>query len=249
MNFNSLVWKEMLRRPGHSFTALLVVALGVSALVAVESVVSSSEQNVANQMTQLGANILVLPDGVTLQDYYGADSHGKTLPEEYVARITMAQKVGVEELSPKLTIQSKLADREIVLTGILPRTEFYKQSAWQSVNLMSVGITENAVGKKHEGCNGRACHILNQDKTDLASYATTRIVHELDQDQALVGADLADAEQIKVGQRITLEGESCRVSGILPATGTSDDGRIFAHLHRVQELSDVGPVVNVIEVM
>ena len=40
MSFHSMVWKEMLRRPGHSLTALLIVALGVSALVAVESVVA-----------------------------------------------------------------------------------------------------------------------------------------------------------------------------------------------------------------
>ena len=94
-----------------------------------------------------------------------------------------------------------------------------------------------------------ASNILNQDKTDLSSYASTRIVHELEQDEALVGADLADAEQIEVGQEIEIEGETFTVSGILPATGTTDDGRVFAHLHRVQDMADVGPVVNVIEVM
>ena len=40
-----------------------------------------------------------LPEGVTLQDYHAADAHGKSLPEEYVTRITLAKKVGVEELA------------------------------------------------------------------------------------------------------------------------------------------------------
>ena len=39
------------------------------------------------------------------------------------------------------------------------------------------------------------------------------------------------------------------VAGILPATGTTDDGRLFAHLHRTQELHGAGAIVNVIEVM
>ena len=249
MSFHSMVWKEMLRRPGHTVTALLIVALGVSALVAVESVVASSEQKVASQMQQLGANILILPEGVTLQDYHAADAHGRSLPEEYVTRITLAQKVGVEELAPKLSVPAELGGDSIVVTGILPRTEFYKKSAWQSVDLLTAGLGDSAVGKKHEGCGGRSCQIATADKTDLSSYATTRIVHELDMDAALIGADLAKSQGIKAGQKIQLLGAKFRVAGILPATGTSDDGRVLAHLHRVQELADTGPIVNVIEVM
>lgn len=239
----------MLRRPGHSLTALLIVALGVSALVAVESVVTSSEQMVATQMQQLGANILILPDGVTLQDYYAADAHGQSLPEEYVTRIVLAQKIGVEELAPKLSIPAELGGESIVVTGILPRTEFYKKSAWQSVDLLTAGLGESAVGKKHEGCGGRSCQIATADKTDLSSYAATRIVHELDTDSALIGIDLAKSQGVKEGQSIRILGATFRVAGVLPATGTSDDGRVLAHLHRVQELAGTGPIVNVIEVM
>jgi putative ABC transport system permease protein len=249
MSFHSLVWKEMLRRPGHSLTALLIVALGVSALVAVESVVGSSEQKVASQMQQLGANILILPEGVTLQDYHAADAHGQSLPEEYVTRITLAQKVGVEELAPKLSVRAEVGGDSIIVTGVLPRTEFYKKSAWQSVDLLTADLGDSGVGKKHEGCKGRSCQIATAHKTDISSYATTRIVHELDMNAALVGADLAKSQGIKKGQSIRILGAKFRVAGILPATGTSDDGRVLAHLHRVQELADTGPIVNVIEVM
>ena len=248
MSFHSMVWKEMLRRPGHTLTGLLIVALGVAALVAVESVVASSEQKVASQMQQLGANILILPEGVTLQDYHAADSHGKSLPEEYVARITLAQKVGVEELAPKLSVPAELEGESIVVTGILPRTEFYKQSAWQSVDLLTSSLDVSAIGKKHEGCAGRACQIASADKTDIKSYSSTRIVHSLDQDAALIGADLAKTQGIKAGQSISVLGANLRVAGVLPATGTSDDARVLAHLHRVQDLANTGPIVNVIEV-
>lgn len=249
MSFHAMVWKEMLRRPGHTLTGLLIVALGVAALVAVESVVGSSEQKVASQMQQLGANILILPEGVTVQDYHAADAHGKSLPEEYVSRIALAQKVGVEELAPKLSVPGELKGTPVVVTGILPRTEFYKKSAWQSVNLLTTGLGENSLGKAHEGCGGRACQLASADKTDLRSYASTRIVHSLEMDAALVGADLAESRGIEEGQDITVLGATFQVAGILPPTGTSDDGRILAHLHRVQEVAQTGPIVNVIEVM
>ena len=44
-------------------------------------------------------------------------------------------------------------------------------------------------------------------------------------------------------------GGTSSTTGADGTTGTTDDGRVFAHLHRVQELADAGPVVNVIEIM
>ena len=249
MSIYTMTLKEMFRRPGHSLTALMIVAVGITALIAVESIVTSSEKKVAGQMQQLGANILVLPEGVTLHDYHSADAHGKSMPEEYVTRITLAQAVGVEELAPKLSVPAELKGQPIVVTGILPRTEFYKKSAWQSVDLLTAGISPSAVGTKHEGCGGNSHQIAAADKTDLSSYATTRVVHELDMDALLLGADLAKSKGICTGDSLTVLGAKFQVAGILPATGTSDDGRVLAHLHRVQELAETGPIVNVIEVM
>lgn len=245
----SLIWTEMVRRPGPSITALVVVALGVSALVAVESVASSSEKKISSQMQQLGANILVLPKDVSLQDYYAADTHGKSIPEEYASRIALAQLTGIEELSPKLTIDCEWNSAPTVLTGILPRTEFYRKSSWQTVDLLSMGLDPIGVGTKHAGCNGRSCQISTGEKTELSSYASTRIVHELDQKSLLVGSDLAARHGVEAGQKVELLGGTFTVAGVLPATGTTDDGRLFAHLHRVQELHGSGAVVNVIEVM
>lgn len=252
MRLFGMVWSEMVRRPGPSIAALVVVAVGVSALVAVESVASSSEARIAGQMKTLGANILVLPEETTLQDYYAADSHGESLPEEYSSRITLAQLTGVEELSPRLTVECELDGDSVVLTGVLPRKEFYEQSSWQSMDLLMADLEQvetGGLGRKHEGCDGRACQLSTEEKVDLASYATTRIVHELDADALLVGADLAEARGLEGGETVRLLNADFRVAGILPRTGTVDDARLLGHLHRVQDVSGAGPVVNVIEVM
>jgi len=249
MTLRSLVWKELAQRPASTVTALLAVALGVAALLSVQSLADSSEAKVAGQLTQLGANVLVLPEGVGLQDYYAADLHGKTLPEEYATRIILAQKVGVEELAPKLCVNTELNGHPQVVTGILPRTEFQKKAAWGSVDLMMEGLEFDALGKEHEGCQGRACQLPPEDADDLRSYAQTHVVHDLPSDALIVGSDVARRDNLVEGDQIRLYGEPFQVAAILPETGTLDDGRIFAHLHTVQRLSETGPVVNVIEVM
>jgi putative ABC transport system permease protein len=249
MTLRSLVWKELAQRPAPTITALLAVALGVAALVSVQSLADSSEAKIGAQLQQLGANVLVLPEGVGLQDYYAADLHGKTLPEEYATRIALAQKVGVEELVPKLCVTTELNGRPQVVTGILPRSEFQKKAAWGSVDLMLDGLEDHSLGAAHEGCQGRACALPSADADDLRSYAQTHVVNDLPANALLVGADVARRETIIEGTTLKLYGEEFQVAAVLPETGTLDDGRLFAHLHTVQRLAATGPVVNVIEVM
>ena len=62
--------------------------------------------------------------------YYGADMHGKTMPEEYVTRLALARMPGVENLAPKLCADASVDSIPITLTGILPRSEFQAKTAW-----------------------------------------------------------------------------------------------------------------------
>ncbi|MCG6158231.1 ABC transporter permease [Rubinisphaera margarita] len=249
MTFRSLVWKEILQRPAPTIAALLAVALGVAALVSVQSIASSSEAQVARQMNELGANLLVLPKSADLQDYYAADLHNETLPEEYVTTIILAQAVGVEEMAPKLCLPTSIDDQEVTLTGILPRTEFFQKSSWQSVDLMFQEMEQTELGSKHQNCTGRTCQLTSGDMRDLKSYAKTRVVHDLAPFSILVGADAARELELKEEDEVEILGETFTVAAVLPASGTVDDQRVFAHLHTVQDLSGMGPVVNVIEVM
>jgi putative ABC transport system permease protein len=249
MTLRSLVWKELAQRPAPTITALLAVALGVAALVSVQSLADSSEAKIGGKLQQLGANVLVLPEGAGLQDYYTADMHGQTLPEEYATRIVLAQKVGVEELAPKLCVNTELNGRPQVVTGILPRSEFRRKSAWGSADLLLEGLEDASLGQAHEGCQGRACALPGADAAGLRGYARTHIVDDLPADALLVGSDAARRASLMEGDVVTLFGEKFRVAAVLEESGTIDDGRLFAHLHTVQRVSGAGPVVNVIEVM
>lgn len=239
MTLRTIVWKEMWQRPSAVATCVLAILLGVAALVAIRHITVFSEQEVGRQLQALGANILVLPQGASLQNYYAADQNGLTLPEERATEIMLASLAGVERLSPRLCVPINLEGRPLTLVGILPQSEFQAQAAWGSVTMFQK--------KAHVGCK-KACSPGSADSGPEA-LATQRSVETLGDREAIVGADVA--QQLLLGPGVTVEmfGEQFTVSAVLPSTGTIDDSRVFAHLHSVQQLAKTGEVVSAIEVM
>ncbi len=239
MNLRTLVWRELSERPSAMLTSTLAILLGVTALVAIRHVTVFSEREVGQQLQSLGANVLVLPKAATLQDYYSADLTSQTLPESHVSSILLANLPGVERLSPKLCVAAKVGDRAVTLTGILPQSEFQAKAVWQSVSLFS---------NKHDGCKKAACGPKTYDGAPEA-LATERTIDQLKGNEAIIGADVAEFSKLKPGKSVEVLGESLQVLAVLPRTGTVDDGRVFAHLHTVQRMTNAGEVVNAIEVM
>jgi putative ABC transport system permease protein len=239
MTPNKLIWKEIWQRPTAMVTCLLAISLGVTAIVAIRSTTIYSEQAVANQLEALGANVLLLPQGASLEDYYSADAHGATLPEEYASQLALANLEGVEKISPKLSVPTELNGSKVTLTGILPQSDFEAKAAWQSAQIFS---------NKHACCKKRAT-LDDGTRSESDNLALGRFVRNIAEDSVLVGADVAASAGVKSGDMITLLGMPFIVSRIIPPTGTVDDGRVFAHLHPVQLLANKGENVNVIEIM
>ena len=239
MTPNKLIWKELWQRPTAMITCLMAITLGITALVAIRSVTVFSEQAVKQQLAALGANVLLLPQGVSLEDYYAADAHGATLPEEYAAQLVLANLEGVEHISAKLTVPAELKGSGVTLTGVLPQSEFQTLASYQSVQAFS---------HAHAGCKKRAT-VGDDQLSATDSLAKGRFIEKLADDEAIVGADVAQAAGLKAGDRVSLLDHSFKISGVMPATGTVDDSRIFAHLHTVQRLAKKGETVNVIEIM
>ncbi len=239
MTPNKLIWKELWQRPTAMITCLLAITLGITALVAIRSVTVFSEQAVKEQLAALGANVLLLPQGVSLEDYYAADSHGATLPEEYASQLVLANLEGVEHISAKLTVPAELKGSSVTLTGVLPQSEFKVLASYQSVQAFS-----NA----HAACKQRST-VGDIELSATESLAKRRFIEKLAVNEAVVGADVAQSAGLKTGDKVSLLGYPFQISGVMPATGTVDDSRVFAHLHTVQRLAKKGETVNVIEIM
>ena len=236
MRLRTLVLREIFERKSQLFTSFLAILLGITVIVSIKNITHYSEGAVAQEMDSLGANVLVLPKSATLQDYYSADMQGETIPEEYVAQLAMSDLEGLDNLSPKLSLPVELGNKTFTLTGILPKNEFQAKAAWQGAGIFSRPV----------GCGASVGMMGSEDKKTLARK---RVIETLEDNEVLVGADVAAKLGLKDADTLDLLGKKFTVTAVLPQTGTVDDSRIFAHLHTVQELSGKGPVINAIEVI
>ena len=84
---------------------------------------------------------------------------------------------------------------------------------------------------------------------DKKTLSRKKVIETLEDNEVLVGADVAAKLNLKDADSLELLGKNFTVTAVLPQTGTVDDSRIFAHLHTVQDLAKKGPVVNAIEII
>jgi putative ABC transport system permease protein len=236
MRLRTLVLREIFERRSQLLTSFLAILLGITVIVSIKNISHYSEMAVAREMDSLGANVLVLPKSATLQDYYAADMQGETIPEEYVTTLAMSDLAGLDNISPKLSLPVELGGKTFTLTGILPKSEFQAKAAWQGAGIFSRPI----------GCGASVGMMGSDDKKTLARK---RVIETLEDNEVLVGADVAATLGLKDADKLDVLGKTFSVTAVLPQTGTVDDSRIFAHLHVVQDLSHKGPVINAIEVV
>lgn len=234
MRLGLVMWKELCHRRGSVVSGLVAITLGIAVIVGIRSVTRASEHAVAVKLDSLGANVLVLPQGASVDDYHTADIDAPTFPEEYVERMVSSALLGVENLSPKLTRRVRIGAVPVVLTGILPDHEVASKPTWQLAGLEPAATTHACLG-------------------DLGPNADERLrrkpVEQLAPDECLVGEEAAARLGVARGDTLTVEGRVLKVSRLLPATGTVDDDRVFMHLHEMQELLGVGRQLSAIEVM
>ena len=135
MRMRTLVWREIFERKSQLVTSFLAILLGITVIVSIKNITFYSEKAIAREMDSLGANVLIMPKSVTLQDYYATDMQGDTIPEEYVTQLAMSDLQGLDNLSPKLSVPVELQGRSFTLTGILPKSEFQAKAAWAGAGI------------------------------------------------------------------------------------------------------------------
>jgi len=239
MTISKLVLIELWKRKSQLVTGLLAITLGIAVIVAIQSVSVVSEQNVARNLDNLGANILVLPQGASIDNYYTSDIDAPTLPMDYVERILTSTIAGVDNMSPKLTRRVKVGDQSVVLTGILPKSEIASKPLWQSSGLpgaeVKAACTQNQSANKSHG--------MEDEKLKRKAIDT------LNNNDCIAGSQVAKKLKLSANKPISILGKEFKVVKILPETGTVDDDRIFANLKDVQHLLGIENQVSAIEIM
>jgi putative ABC transport system permease protein len=239
MNLRRIILKELLERKKQFLTSFIAILLGIIVIVAVKSVSNSSEKAVAIQLDNLGANILVLPQTTTIDNYYAADINAPEMPEDYVDRITGSTIKGVDNMSPRLSARVEVENYSLVLTGILPKNELASKPIWQTAGFSDPGL--------QAACDPN--NIMNESRGYEDPRLQRQSIDSLGEYNCLVGSDAASNLDLKEGSVIYIKDTEFEVARVLPQTGTVDDGRIFVHLHTAQKILGKPGVVNAIEIM
>ena len=206
MRLGKLVLRELFERKSQVITGLLAILLGITVIVAIKNITFYSEKAVARELDALGANILVLPKSVTLQNYYSADMQGEEIPEEYVERLTQSNLQGVDNLSPKLSVPVVIQGHRFTLTGILPKSEFQAKAVWQTAGVFS----------RPEGCGTVASIPGLTTVQPKETLVRTRVIETLSSAEALAGADVAATLGVKANDTISVMGKTFTVAAVLP---------------------------------
>ncbi len=239
MTITKLVLIELWKRKSQLITGLLAITLGIAVIVAIQSVAVVSEQNVAKNLDNLGANILVLPQAASIDDYYTSDIDAPTLPMDYVERILESTIAGVDNMSPKLTRRVSVEGKSVVLTGILPKSEIASKPLWQSSGLLGKQITTACAPNQ----SANQSHGMEDEKLKRKAIDT------LYSDDCMAGSQVAKKLSLTANKKINILGKEFKVVKVLPETGTVDDDRIFANLKDVQSLLKIENQVSAIEIM
>ena len=239
MRLRTIIWKELWLRKSQLISALLGITLGIAVIVGIQSVATVSEKAVKVSLDNLGANILVLPQAASVDDYYSADIDAPTFPEEYVERLATSMLPGVDNLSPKLTRRLKIKEIPVILTGILPANELASKPIWQTAGLIGPGL-DPACDPKNSG---------NQSYGYQDERLQRKAIDSLAVNDILVGSVIAQRLNLRENDVLEISGRPYTVARVIPETGTIDDNRIYAHLHTVQQALGTGNQVSAIEIM
>jgi putative ABC transport system permease protein len=238
MRLTDLTLKELWHRKSQLVSGLLAITLGIGVIVGIRSISVVSEKAVAVNLDNLGANILVLPQAASVDNYYSADIDAPTFPESYVEKIVTSTLPGVDNMSPKLTRRVKIDNLNVVLTGILPKSEIASKPIWQTGGLLGNKVNASCAPKP---------------VTQPAKYADEKLqrkgIDTLAESDCFIGSAVAQKLNLKENGTLTIENKAFTIVKVLPETGTVDDDRVFANLHTVQTLLGTGEQISAIEIM
>lgn len=114
---------EIVHRKGNFLSALIAVAAAVAISVGVITVCDASRRETVRLMRDMGFNLLIMPAGTDMTDFWSRSFAEGEMPEEYVHRLAGSNVMTVQHLVARLQKRITWQGRDVLLTGVLPEVQ------------------------------------------------------------------------------------------------------------------------------
>jgi len=256
MSLWRLVVRELLFRKGNGLLGFLAVAVSVGAVAGTMTLhrlheeetcilldareaevvkrMASLQEVVRNAMDSLGFNVIILPEGQDLGDWYSQEYGEKHMPQKYVKRLRDAGLKTIERAVGQLRKRLKWREKKwtVILVGtegrILRETrkaQFYsvpRGEIWLGHEIhqgLSLSVGETVRMKRREFRVGR-CLMEEGNKDDITVWMSLKDAQDLLREENVISEIVAVETREGLAN---LGGVKAEVSGVLPGVQVVED--------------------------
>jgi len=133
-----IAWNNICRRKGRVLLLVLGLAIGVTTVVALQTITRTLQADVGNKLDEYGANILIVPRSNSLSLSYGglsvpsATFDLQTLTDRDLAQVwTIPNAANVSIVAPKLLSVAEIREQAVLVAGVDFESELRMKPWWQ----------------------------------------------------------------------------------------------------------------------
>ena len=118
-----MLLSEIRHRKLNFLSATIAATVAVALFVGIFTTSEASRRETIRLMRNMGFNLIIVPKGTDMADFWSKDFATKEMPEEYVHRLANSERVSVQHLVARLQKRVDWQGRKVLLTGILPEIQ------------------------------------------------------------------------------------------------------------------------------
>lgn len=237
MTLIQIALRNLKRRKSKGAFMLAGLVLASASVVAIFSIISAMQNEISEQLADVGGNIVITADSGELTFHYG----GITIPELVFDAVILTEtdldivftipgRDTIIAAAPKLVGTAPAGDRVIFLAGVDLPAEFAVKP-W----LRFTGSGKESSGAAPEAAQGKQDGVMEMDYETLI-LERMEDVPVLAGNEVVPGAALAGELGLMAGDTLSLAGKDYNIVSVLEETGFSEDNQLFMALGEAQRL-------------
>ncbi len=198
LDYLGLSWQSIKNRQLRSWLTILGIVIGVTAIVTLISIGQGVQDSILNEFEKLGYNtVTVIPGNINTQRGGFSNAAGDS-----VDSLSPSVIEGLEDINSKGLIRTE--------TGLINAEDLEGQAF-----LRVTGLSESILTNFDAYFNG-----FPIDQGEVFSFTD-------DEDQVVLGTEIASELGVEVGGKIQIEGRDFTVTGVLKSDEETDGGFSF----------------------